>query len=502
MYGTRRKPQRAGQVGVFLTALFIAVAIGLFAGLGGETYAAALLMVTVIVGGIAWDYRFGVWALLALMPLSGTHLIPREMFGVTGLNPMNLVLLTTLLGYVVNHRKNFGVAGAPAMDRRLLAIYLATVICAGLNGMRFASSVPAEFIELQVADFDGPLSYLAVVVIRPLFYVLYAWLVAAAARDSRKPELLMWPLMVGVLLLCAAIFLGIALSGMSLEALSNPRARTTLSWIGLHNNDLAPMTAGAVAVCLYAQARQTLGLKLALWITAFIAGVATLLTFSRMGFLGLAVVLGGYFFGVGRLGPRLAMGIVGAALAVVFLPREFLDRALTGIHTGITANANEDALSAGRVTGIWLPAILDFAKHPVNWVVGGGLESLLWSPVAFNEESGDYFPHPHNGYLRALLDTGIIGLTLLLVFWIGTFRMCRRLSVHPGLSEPARSLCRAASWVLVVLGVQCLTGGALTPLHSQVFVWCAIGLAFGLNAKVTAVDQPRPARRRTLQPAR
>ena len=58
----------------------------------------ALLLCVSLIGCafILYDFRIGVALLILMMPLSTSPLMPRAMLGITGLNPLNLLLLGTL----------------------------------------------------------------------------------------------------------------------------------------------------------------------------------------------------------------------------------------------------------------------------------------------------------------------------------------------------------------------------------------------------------------------
>lgn len=478
-------------------AMLVALFIGFFSGIGAGNYAAAMVVVAVVGTGVLLDYRVGVWTLIVVMPLSGTHLIPREMFGVTGINASNLVLVATVLGYFVNRSKLQSPNTRPAMDRWVLLLLVIPFLLAGLNGARLASSVSSELVDLEVADFDSTQSYLLAIVIKPLFFVVYAWLVAAAVRDSKRPEMLMWPVLISALIFCAVAFTGAAYSGLTLEQMASPNARKTFAWTGLHNNDLGPMMVGVAAICLHVMPTQKLGLKSALLLTLLLCVAAAMLTFSRNAFLALGVVAVGYFLS-GRNLAKLGLGVAIFLVALMFMPREFVGRALTGVGNGgsMIKNAKEDALTAGRVGGVWMPVLEAAAESPV-W--GIGLDGIVFTPAVHNEETGDYFGHPHNAYLRAILEAGVIGLALFMAYYIGLFRRARALMKDIRLRPEERAMAQAGMWALVVLGVQGTTGGSLTPIPSQVFVWCAIGFVYGLHARAIAqepVGAPRVLRRK------
>src|SRR5262249_26895707 len=52
------------------------------------------VVITVIVFA---NYRNGIWLLAFLLPFYSTQLVPHELFGVTGLNPLNSMFVLTLL---------------------------------------------------------------------------------------------------------------------------------------------------------------------------------------------------------------------------------------------------------------------------------------------------------------------------------------------------------------------------------------------------------------------
>jgi hypothetical protein len=47
------------------------------------------------------DFRVGVGLLIVIMPIAQSYAFPHAMFGITGLNPLNLLLATTLGVYLM-----------------------------------------------------------------------------------------------------------------------------------------------------------------------------------------------------------------------------------------------------------------------------------------------------------------------------------------------------------------------------------------------------------------
>jgi hypothetical protein len=83
----------AGYLGLAALGGFWGLAIS-FSGLDALFLAAAVTAAAFVL----YDYRIGVVLLMILMPLSDSALFPHQMLGVTGLNPLNLLLLATLAG--------------------------------------------------------------------------------------------------------------------------------------------------------------------------------------------------------------------------------------------------------------------------------------------------------------------------------------------------------------------------------------------------------------------
>jgi len=71
---------------------------------------------------------------------------------------------------------------------------------------------------------------------------------------------------------------------------------------------------------------------------------------------------------------------------------------------------------------IWAPLFPELLDSPF-W--GKGIGSVMWSR-AMTEGRLPPISHPHNAYLQAYMDMGLIGLMLLLAFWIYIWARCLR----------------------------------------------------------------------------
>jgi O-antigen ligase len=278
----------------------------------------------------------------------------------------------------------------------------------------------------------------------------------------------------------------VAHSGIALTALARDDSREFLSTLGLHANDLGRLYAVAYALVLFtwsdaASRRLRLALLVALGLTA----LALILTFSRGGFVALAVVNGLYVLWRFSAKTLLVAGLAVVA-ALLFAPGAIFERLASGQGAGL------DAISAGRVNGLWLPLLPEVLRHPV---FGNGICSILWSD-AMRGGAGHMVlvvTHPHNAYLQAALDMGILGLLLLCAYFAHVWKGLRALANDAGVAPALRGFYQGAAAGLAGILVANFTDSSLTPRPEQAFLWLAIGMMYGYQARraaPTAVAHP------------
>ena len=143
----------------------------LYVGVAGAAAVAVLL-----------DYRIGAILLVALMPVSSTSLFPHAMMGITGLNPINLLLAATLVAYLAKGRLEHP---GPLLPRPLILLYLLPIIAAGALGTLHVDDIHPDFYDQLVINYNTWTGYLRDTVVKPLLNVLATVLVAAAMIGRR-----------------------------------------------------------------------------------------------------------------------------------------------------------------------------------------------------------------------------------------------------------------------------------------------------------------------------
>jgi O-antigen ligase len=467
-YPLLRHETPAASVGLLIaTALFgMAIALG-FAVAVGEAAAFLVALAVVCAVVIMFDFRIGAVLLIMLMPLGATFFMPHSVLGVPALNPFNIVLLATLLSCVMHRQLGHLVQG------RLIWLYVAPILAAGVLGMPHALDLHRAFLESEAMRWSGPLGYFREMAVRPLLIVAAALLVGAAAARSEKPERFLIPMMASIWLLALLQFSLILASGVHIAFLATPASRAFYDQMGLHANDLGRLFAVAYALFLFVwwETKQP-GLKAALLATMGVASLAMVLSFSRGAFFGFFLVNALFLvwkFNARTLGLALLAGAIVAALA----PGYLWGRLTFGFDSDL------NSVSADRIEGIWLPLLPELWKSPL-W--GNGLGSTMWSFPMLTDAMLTV-NHPHSAYLEALLDMGVIGLALMLAYFWHVWRGFRALGSNPFLRPEMRGLFQGATAALIFFFVTGWVGSSFRPDAEFGFMWLAIGLMYGVLAR-------------------
>jgi len=432
----------------------------------------ALFLCATLIGGafILYDFRVGVALLIVLMPISGSAVFPREVLGIKGLNPFNLLLLATF-GACLLH----GIADGSIrrfVPRPLALLYIAPLLVAGALGVGHVDEIAPGFHMYEMLHFHDGAGYLRDLVVKPLLMVLFALLVAAAVARSERPERFFAPVLLSIWAMGAMVVVFFLIRGAALSALAGTDARQFLSPLGIHANELGRLYAVAYAMLLFtwAEARQ-FGFRLLLLASMVLVVMALMLTFSRSAFLGIALI--NLLFLLWRpTARRVVFFVLLAAAALVAAPDAVYDRLTTGSDSGL------NAVSAGRIEGLWLPLLPEVLRNPV---FGNGIGSILWSETMHRGGGTTVLgtTHPHNAYLQALLDMGVVGLAAVLAYFAHVWHGLRSLYKDRALDPALRGFYEGAAAGLLGFLIMAIADSSLLPKPEQSFLWLAIGMMYG-----------------------
>jgi O-antigen ligase len=245
--------------------------------------------------------------------------------------------------------------------------------------------------------------------------------------------------------------------------------------LALMLNLLLPLTGALLVISKHPWLRLVALGALVLSVAAVIA------TFSRAGFITLAVI------SVTAFVAMIRRGALGAAVLVIFLalgsfvviPDQYFRRlaTITNIDADITGSAQ------GR-WGDYFVSLEYISQHPVT---GAGLGQDL---LALNETRGHAtWRSVHNAYLQAAVDLGLPGLTLLLALLAASFANARRVRRLAGRRRDLQDLAVMATGIHVSL-VAFSVAAFFHPIAYQFYFFCLAGLAVALVNAHRAEVQP------------
>jgi O-antigen ligase len=432
----------------------------------------ALYLTLALIGCIfiLFDFRIGVVLLVLLLPISRSAMFPHAMMGITGLNPLNLLLVATLGSYLLQSLTDGSLKRF--LPAPLLWLYLVPFVAAGAIGYRHVPEIATYFLMFDVFDLGTRAGYVREFVLKPLMLVAFALIVAAAVAKSARVEKFLVPMIISMWVMCALVIVYVIQSGAPLSQLADSSARAFLTPLGLHANELGRLYTVAYALLLFTWA-ETREPQLKAWLLAsmVIVVLALVLTFSRSAFAGFIVVNG--LFLLWRLNAKtLIFAAVVTAIALLALPGVVYDRATHGFGEGM------NAITAGRIDGLWLPLLPEIARNPF---FGNGIGSILWSDAMRSGAGVTVIPttHPHSAYMQAVLDMGFVGLILVCAYFFHVWRGFRRLAKDRALSETMRGFYQGAAAGLLSMLVVGLVDSSLAPKAEQAFLWLAIGMMYG-----------------------
>ncbi len=234
---------------------------------------------------------------------------------------------------------------------------------------------------------------------------------------------------------------------------------------------------------------KTLTARLPLLAFSLHACACVLLTGSRTGFVGLAVVaLFGVIVSRANKAVVLALGLA-AVVGVLALPGSLQDRFLTLVDSSRgPINAQESA--SGRLAGL-LGGLELFDRSPVFGV----------GPFAYPFATGKGF-NPHNLYGQVLAETGLVGtaafFALVWCFWRNWREVQRLYREHPDWDRDFPwQVCRATGMAVLLL---LFLGMAGHNLYRYIWIWVAAFQAVGVHcvrerARAAGGVPARPAAR-------
>jgi len=384
--------------------------------------------------------------LVVIFPISHISSMPQQMFGIVGVNPVNLVWLITFLMIALNLKSKKQVTGTYFLTPGLVVFLMAFFIAVLWTALTVKT--------LKVPPGYPPYTSTSVLIsnfFKPLQVLLTGWLIYRHCLTHGYQAMEKSVIMIPIIMLPFVIYY--YFFGQVTDLSKYSEARDALSSnIGLHANEL-----GGTALIILAY---TINRKVALRMIEYVSVVAALLvivfSLSRMAFLGVAVIMLLSFPSL-TIRQRITVSVLGGMLLLALSPL-IISRIEFGMEDSKKISIN--TISANRIDYLWKPSLAMIAEQPV---IGQGYLSI-WKGKSYEYKGFRLPTHPHSAYLQVALDLGIIGVMLLIWLLVSMIRTA--------IIRNSAMLYALAAWLLMGL-----TGLTFYPEFITTPIWILYGIS-------------------------
>jgi|GEM_PF-1339065 len=440
----------------------VIVTVGLIAILSKPHWGVATILTLLMVQYGSRRYsRTGVAAYIEALIPSGSGLLT--------VNNVLGILLALVLAYHLYRDSDWGFVHNRQVQLVVL-VTIALIVSGAWNAVDYREQAA---LGLRIRGQDP----MRLMFSRGLFLVLFAFFV-------RRPK---------EIRLIAAIFVGLALltawSGSATALVGGGRSEVAsyrggglavLLEAAQNPNRLAMFaTLGLIFIWEYMQSNRRMRYRWLAFAGALLMVVTVFLSASRGGVVGLAVA-SSLMFVRQRQGARgivygVAIAVVAAMLISQVVPQECLER-LTNIP-GLSGSAElEGGGSIERRAYTYGIGLKIWARAPI---LGVGLGN--WSYTRFLTDPLRSAAAPHNAYLKAMAEGGVVTLFLYLTLFYVTLRQLNTILAHPGTMAWAQR--EGMDWLIHSTRIGILTFmvfSLFADLFDLIFFYLLIGLAASL----------------------
>lgn len=413
----------------------------------------------------AWkDWYKSLCGLVVMMAIIEHPDMPKTILGIQGLNPWNIVLVCVLGGWLLQRGREGLTWDFPKPVLVLLVLYMGVVVTSAVRLMLDPGTLT-----------NTPGQIVSEYLVNTLKWIIPGLLLFDGCRDVKRFKWALGSILMMYLLLAVQVIRWMPLEAATGngEDLAARSLKILINEIGYHRVTMSMMLAGASwAIFASMPMAKTAGRRILVLVLMLVTIYAQALTAGRAGYITWGAV--GFVLCLIRWRKYLLLAPLVVLLVAMFMPG-VVSRLSVGFNDSPVAGTQTDeyTLTAGRNVA-WKHVVKKIQEGPM---LGFGRLAIQRTGVsdAIFAECNDFFAHPHNAYLEMILENGIVGLLLVLPFYVVV------LSMSMGLFRDSRNPVFVAvggvccSLILALL-VASATSQSFYPIEGAVGMWAAIGL--------------------------
>ena len=432
--------------------------------------------------------------------------MPRQMLGIPGFNPFNILLGIIMVAWFVQKRFDGSHWTASKGATRLFIAYMIVI---GVSTVRAFLDIDAMAYSQVLANREEVVtksSFIMDNVINSIKWMIPGLLISVGAKTEERVRMAAIGLLLTGALLSAQVISKMLPGLIGADDLASRALRVLDRDLGYHRVNLAAITASAAWAFLAAKPILNTRFRGVIAVGGFgLCTIAMIATGGRMGML--AWIAAALVFGFLRWRKLLVVVPIVSILAVLVIPG-LQDRVLQGFG-GSDDDRNEEqiqrraamgaidesgrdrySITSGRIV-VW-PMVFEkamekpFFGHGQIAMQRTGIVSRLRTELNITS-----FGHPHNAYLQLFIDTGLVGVIIVGMFYWLLFRNSVRAFRAPE-SQTQYVIASIVIAFFVVNLAASLGSQSFYPKQGATLFWIAIGLAL---AWFTKQETPTPATR-------
>lgn len=421
-----------------------------------------------------WALLIYVTSLLFIsMPLLGGRVL-----WIPGLSIANLVLLLGVALTVQSMREPGRLE--PVLRLRMI-LYVAIISWSTFYALFHLDAIRRIMETRELTEFE----FLRTFFVRPL--IIWVIFLLAAKHAARSPD---GALRMTRILAVAVIAFGMVMLGATAYYYTRSHDLNVVredvgDFLGLHSNDYVLTFVLSAPLFFSFFIRRTRTQRLAALDRMLFLGAigvvlaGTLFAYSRSAYLALGAIVMIYLVYGGRRGVLLLIPII--LVVAILLPQSVTERMEFGFTRDTKGHLEMTDVTAGRAS--MTSAVIDkLSEDNLLLLIGDGrftFVPLLYKKFGVN--------HPHNGYLEIVLDTGLIGLAVVLALF-AKFLMLFRRGWKYGLRQN-RNLYFAGMICVASFMVLAASGRTFYPSASNVSFWLIAGIVLGTYQRERALKR-------------
>jgi len=387
-------------------------------------------------------------AFIILLPYAESRIMPRQLFNIVGLNPINVMFVILIVSLAL---KNNGRVFKRSSYYPAIIVFLIAIFISVLRGN-------------GNLDYSG-VGYFLDAFLKPLQILscgLVAFVIMEKPQDMRHflRAIRLSSLILGMWILYRVILLGV---GTMAEMESLQR------FSGMHKNVVGFMFTTLLAMNLAIEnvnGKKYEKVQSRLFSILYI--LVIMFTFSRQAYATAVLLLSIYAWKKGF--KAIVVFVIGFCLFWTFFMPEQVKRRIyygtgKGVAMGLAASTTGD-IWAGRQE-IWAISRPVIKQH--FWLGQGA-----YTYYRISEFTSEHTSHPHNAYIQSFLDMGLIGSVFFIGFYV--FLLFKSWFLHTR-SKSKFISCYSFGFFLVIVAFlfSGYTGYRFYPYEESYFVWLFLG---------------------------